>query len=117
MVLSQSLAVMAAHNPSSTPKFGSVVACHWVVVLGLKAVDTYAIAAMLFPRAMAVAAIAEMEPHMGASLTATEKNEISRSKQVACSRRHGNGLAELLLLIGVAWNPDVLARKSHLHQS
>ena len=74
---------MATHDPSSTSKFGSVVACHWVVVLGLKAVDTYAIAAMLFPRAMAVAAIAQMEPHMGASLVGAEKNEIPRSKQVA----------------------------------
>jgi len=80
VVLNPSLAVMAAHDPSCSPQFGSVVACHWVVVLGLKAVDTYAIAAMLFPRAMAVAAIAEMEPHMGASLTAAEKNEIPRLK-------------------------------------
>jgi hypothetical protein len=108
---------MATHDPSSTSKFGSVVACHWVVVLGLKAVDTNAVAAMFFSRAVAVAAIAEMEPHMGASLAAAEKNEIPRSKQVACSRRYGNGLAELLLLISVARNPDVLARKSHLHQT
>ena len=60
MVLSQSLAVMATHDPSSPSKFGPVVACHWVVVLGLKAVDTNAVAAMFFSRAVAVAAIAEM---------------------------------------------------------
>ena len=71
---------MAAHDPSCSPQFGSVVACHWVVVLGLKAVDTYAIAAMLFPGAMAVPAIADMEPHVGAALAAAEKNEIPRLK-------------------------------------
>jgi hypothetical protein len=49
----------------------------------MKAVDANAISAMLFPRAMAVAAIAQMEPHMGASLVGAEKNEIPRSKQVA----------------------------------
>ena len=83
MVLSPSLAVMAAHDPSSAAKFGSVMACHRVGVLGMKAVDANAISAMLFPRAMAVAAIAQMEPHMGASLVGAEKNEIPRSKQVA----------------------------------
>tara|TARA_Y100000746_G_C15105742_1_gene286255 strand:+ start:136 stop:462 length:327 start_codon:yes stop_codon:yes gene_type:complete len=108
---------MAAQDPSSPPKFGSVVACHWVLVLGVKAVDTNAIAAMLSSRAMAVATTAKMQSHVGAALAAAKKNEIPRSQQVARSRRHGNGLAELLLLIGVAWDPDLLACERHLHQT
>ena len=77
------MAVMAAHDPSSTPKFGSVVACHWVVVLGVKAVDSNAIAAVVSSRAMAVATTTEMEPYVGASLAGAEKNQIPRSKQMA----------------------------------
>ena len=78
-VLSPRLAVMAAQDPSSPPKFGSVVACHWVLVLGLKAVDTNAIAAMLSSRAMAVATTAKMQSHVGAALAAAKKDEIPRS--------------------------------------
>ena len=70
---------MAAQDPSSPPKFGSVVACHWVLVLGVKAVDTNAIAAMLSSRAMAVATTAKMQSHVGAALAAAKKNEIPRS--------------------------------------
>ena len=40
------------------------------------------VAAVLAAGAVAVEPIAQMEPHMGASLTAAEKNEIPRSKQV-----------------------------------
>jgi hypothetical protein len=68
---------MAAHDPSSAAKFGSVMACHRVGVLGVKAVDTNAIAAMFSSRAMAVATTAEMETHVRAALAAAEKNEIS----------------------------------------
>jgi hypothetical protein len=108
---------MAAQDPSSPPKFDSVVACHWVLVLVVKAVDTNAIAAMLSSRAMAVATIVEMQSYVGTTLAAAEKYEIPWSQQVARSRRHGNGLAELLLLIGVAWDPDLLTCERHLYQT
>jgi hypothetical protein len=88
-----------------------------VLVLGVKAVDTNAIAAMLSSRAMAVATTGEMQSHVGAALAAAEKNEIPRSQQVARSRRHGNWLAELLLLISVAWDPDLLTCERHLYKT
>jgi hypothetical protein len=66
---------------------------------------------------MAVAAIAEMEPHMGATPACAKKQQISWEQQAVIVGESGNRLAEPLLLIGISRNPNALAGEGHLHQT
>ena len=66
---------------------------------------------------MAVAALAEMEPHMGATPACAKKQQISRAQQAVIVGESSNWLAEPLLLIGIPRNPNGLAGEGHLHQT
>ena len=66
---------------------------------------------------MAVAAIAEVEPHMGATPACAKKQKISQAQQAVIVGQSGNRLAEPLLLVGIPRNPNALAGEGHLHQT
>ena len=93
------------------------MASHRVLIAAVEAVDADSIASMVLARAVAIEAIAEMEPHMSATPACAEKQQISRAQQAVIVGESRNRLAEPLLLIGVSWNPDALAGEGHLHQT
>lgn len=90
-------------------QFRSVVNADRIDQLGIQTIDTQAIAAVLPARTMQVAALPEIEPHMGAALGATKKDQIAGTQQAIATGRHRNGLAEALLLVGIPRDPDPAA--------
>ena len=82
---------MAAHHPSSTTQLTSVVTGHGMRIAELKAVDSNAVASVICPRTVAVAAIAEVQANMGASLCRAEEDQIPGAKLADVSWGHGEG--------------------------
>ena len=111
------LAAAIEKAPAGTTKLAAVMTGDWVRVIGMDAVDPNAVAAMILPRAMAVAATAEMDPNVGATLRGPEEKEVSRLQQLVVAGLHRNRSAKAFLLIGVSGDPDALASKRCLGQA
>ena len=110
-------AVVAAHHPAGAPQFAAVVATHRVLHLGIEAVDAQAIAPMLTARAVQVAAPPQVEPHVGAALRPPEEDQIAGPQQAIAAGPHRHGLAEALLLVGIARDPHTNGGKGGLGEA
>ena len=108
---------MAARHAAGTTKLAAVMTGDWVRVIGMDAVDPNAVATMILPRAMAVAATAKVDPDVGATLRGPEEEEVSRFQQLVVAGLHRNWSAKAFLLIGVSGDPDTLASKRCLGQA
>ena len=113
----QCTAIMAANYPPGPAKLGPVMTGHRVEIQRAQAVDADAIAAMLNPRAVDVAALSEMDADMGAALWPPEEDQVSGNQLLHIIRLHRDGVAEPLLLVGIPGQPDPRARKGCLDQS
>ena len=62
--------------------------------------------AVLAAGAVQVAALAEVEAHMGAAVGPSKKDQVARLQQAIGAWAHGQRLAKPFLLVGVAGDPD-----------
>ena len=92
---------MAADHAASTAQLEAVMHAHWILQLGIEAVESDSIAAMLAAAAVQIAAAADIQPHMGAALRPPKEDQIARAQQAVATRRYGHGLSEALLLVGI----------------
>ena len=113
----QVASVMASRYAACSPQLLAVMTGDRVRVIGMDAVDPDSVAAMLLPRAMAVATTAEMESNVGATLRRAKEEQVARLEQPVVTGSHGNWSAETFLLIGVSRDPNALTRKRGLHQA
>ena len=73
----QGAAVMAACDPTSSAKLGSVMGSHWMFISKIKAIATDAIAAMFHPGAMPISSVTAVKSNMGAPIGCPEKDEVT----------------------------------------
>ena len=97
---------MAAHHPAGTAQLGAVVGADGILQLGIEAVDAQAITTVLAAGAVQVAATTQVQAHMRAALRPAKEDQIAGAQQGVLAGAHRHRLAEALLLVGVAGDPD-----------
>ena len=113
----ESGAVMAVFHSPRPAQLSSVVAGHWMGVVGRQSIATDAVATMLLAGAMPVASVASIQANVAAALATAEENQISRSELFGVVRLHSYWRTEPFLLIGVARQPDALTGKGGLYKA
>ena len=68
---------MAAFHPSGAPEFAPVVAGHWMLVMGMDAVDADSIAAMVLTGTVPIPPRALVDRYMGAASWRTKEDQVS----------------------------------------
>jgi hypothetical protein len=105
------------HDPTSSPQFCPVVAGHWIMIRGEQIVHTQSIAAMLTARTMEIAALAQMQSHMGAPLQGPEENQVADLQKVHNVRAYRHRQTETFLKVSIPRQPDARLGKGALNQT
>jgi hypothetical protein len=82
------------------------MAGHWIVVRREQIVHPQSIAAMLTAGTVQIAALAQMQPHMGAALRRPEENQVATLQKMYNVRTHCHRLTEAFLKVGIPRQPD-----------
>jgi len=105
------------HDPTGSPQFCPVVAGHWILIRGEQIVHTQSIAAMVTARTMQIAALAQVQGHMGAPLRRPEENQVADLQQAHNVRSYRHRPTEPLLKVSIPGQPDARLGKAALNKT
>jgi hypothetical protein len=87
------------------------------VIGGEQVVHTQSIAAMVTARTMEIAALAQMQGHMGTALRRSEENQVADLQKVHNIRTHSHRLTEPFLKVSIPRQPDARLGKGVLNKT